>query len=56
METELLRMPGRAVWWNFSGFSMSLNETYRFLSIFRLRRLHLTYFIELRSWEFLVAQ
>jgi hypothetical protein len=49
METELLGMP-------CSGtslvFSKSLNETYRFLNIFRPRRLHLTSSIELRSWGF----
>jgi hypothetical protein len=52
METELLGMPGREVLWNFTGFFKSLNETYRFFSIFRLRGLHLTCFVEERNWGF----
>jgi hypothetical protein len=33
-------------------FSKKINETYRFFSIFRLRRLHLTCSVKERSWGF----
>jgi hypothetical protein len=37
IETELLGMSGREVWWFFSGFFKKINETYQFFSIFRLK-------------------
>jgi hypothetical protein len=33
-------------------FSKRINETYQFLGIFRLRRLHLTCSVKERSWRF----
>jgi hypothetical protein len=52
LKSELLGMLERAVIRYSSFISWKITESYQFFGISRVRRLHLAYSVDLKSWRF----